>query len=77
MNTPRTKKPIRWSASAVPPADSGHYWGIMHQEVAAEFDFMVSYWPQIEERMVRFLGQLFTGKQDPHNWHVNQGVDSD
>jgi hypothetical protein len=73
MSTPLTKKPVRWSAPVVPPAESDRRrWGITHPEVAMLFGFMVSYWPQVEEQMVGFLGQLFTGKPDPHNWHVNQ-----
>lgn len=62
MNTPRTKKPTRWqSKTSSAPREGARLFGIHEPEVQAAYGFVVSYWPQVEERMIGFLAELING----------------
>ena len=65
MNTPRSKPPVRWT-KPVRKAASGKaaHWGIKDPEIAASLGFMISYWSQVEERMIWFLNALLRGERD-------------
>lgn len=68
MNTPRAPKPPkRWKPQTKPsPHAEGGYFGIVEPKAAAAFGFIITYWPHIEEWMIRVLDELLTGERAPH-----------
>ncbi|MFN2473459.1 MAG: hypothetical protein ABR588_06020 [Sphingomicrobium sp.] len=66
MNTPKTRKPVRWKPSTThyPPPEAGGYWGIADTMVAAEFGFLVSYWWHVEETMTFVFEDLLEGRKN-------------
>ena len=65
MNTPRSKPSVRWTKpTRKGPPKTAAYWGIKDPEIAASLGFMISYWSQVEERMIWFLNALLRGNRD-------------
>jgi hypothetical protein len=63
MNTPRTRKPRRWTGERPKRTnpENGGTWGITNPEVGAAFAYLVSYWWYVEDKMVLLLDELITG----------------
>lgn len=58
MNTPKTKKPKRYSGAE--PEDDGEEYtrGINNDKMCQYVGYVITFWPQLEERMVAFFADL-------------------
>jgi hypothetical protein len=66
VNTPRTKKPKRYSGSTPGADDKEYQRGIMNEEMRGFVGFIITYWAHIEERMVPFFADLTGIDNEPN-----------
>lgn len=69
MNTPRTKKPKRYSGAE--PGDDGETYtrGINNDMMCQYVGYIITFWPQMEERMVPFFADLM-GVENEHDARI-------
>jgi hypothetical protein len=66
MNTPKTRKPTRWTDSQKPlsRSDKGYFFGIRSEPIAELYGLVISYWWYVEDAMIRVFEDLLDGKRN-------------